>query len=61
MKFKEGDKVVMHTCAEAEMPKYKGKILVCDSDSFVSKSGQEVVFLEGVSGFFLCDFLKKEE
>lgn len=55
--FSEGDKVVMHTCHEATFPKYKGKIWTCKTDSYIDKAGQEVVFLEGFSGCFLCDYL----
>ena len=43
--LKNGDKVVMHTCIEAE--RYEGKVWTCRTDSYVSKCGEEVVFLEG--------------
>jgi len=56
--FKRGDKVVMHTCMEAIMPKYKGKIWTCQTDSFRDKGGEEVVFLDGFSGYFSTEFLK---
>jgi hypothetical protein len=56
--FKKGDKVVMHTCAEATLPKYNGKIWTCKTDSYIDKAEQEVVFLEGFSGCFLCDYLQ---
>ena len=57
LNFKINDLVIMHTCMEAST--YKGKELKCTSDSFMSCSNDEVVFLEGVSGFFCCEFLKK--
>ncbi len=55
--FKEGDKVVMHTCIEADH--YDGKIWECRSDSYIDKSGNEVVFLKDFSGSFFCKFLQK--
>ena len=57
-KLKEGDKVVMHTCAESDLPKYKNKLLTCTSESFI-RNGNHVVFLKEVSGYFLVDFLQK--
>lgn len=57
--FKKGDKVVMHTCYEASLPKYKGKIWVCQTDSFMDRGKQEVVFLENFSGYFSAEFLKR--
>jgi hypothetical protein len=59
--FKKGDKVVMHTCGEADFTKYKGKIWTCLYDSSKMKSQieqPELVFLEGFSGSFLCDYLQ---
>lgn len=53
--FKAGDRVVMHSCHEASL--YRGTVWVCRSDSYVDKAKQEVVFLEGFSGCFLCEFL----
>ncbi|UOX35294.1 hypothetical protein LXD69_07185 [Flavobacterium sediminilitoris] len=53
--FKKGDKVVMHTCAEANY--YKGKIWTCLTDSFLDRGKQEVVFLENFSGCFSVSFL----
>jgi hypothetical protein len=55
--FKKGDKVVMHTCYEATSEENKGKIFECSQDSFVASSGLEVVFLNGWSGYFFCQFL----
>lgn len=57
--FKKGDKVVMHTCHESTLPVYKDKIWICQTDSFISRSKSEVVFLEDFSGYFLAKFLKK--
>lgn len=55
--LKKGDKVVMHTCIEADC--HKGKIWTCFTNSFKSQSGSDVVFLEDFSGYFLTEFLKK--
>jgi hypothetical protein len=57
--FKKGTKVVMHSCGESNFPKYKGRIWTCQTDSFVSISGSEVVFLIGFSGYFLTKYLKQ--
>lgn len=57
--FKKGDKVVMHTCYEASFEKYKDKIWVCQTDSFLDRGKEEVVFLENFSGYFSSEFLKK--
>lgn len=54
--LKKGDKVVMHTCGEAEH--YKGKVWTCNSDEFTSSSKEQVVFLEGFSGYFLVKYLQ---
>ena len=54
--FKKGDKVVMHSCHEINFYE-KGKIWICETDSFVDKGGDEVVFLEGFSGSFMCKYL----
>lgn len=55
--FKIGDKVVMHTCYEAGIEKYKGKIWTCISDSF-STGLYEHVFLDGFRGSFCTQFLQ---
>ena len=55
--FKKGDKVIMYNCGESSF--YKGKVWICKTDSFRDKSGSDVVFLEGYSGYFCCRFLKK--
>lgn len=54
--LQKGDKVVMHTCGEAEH--YNGKIWTCKTDQFNSASGTPVVFLEGFSGYFACEYLQ---
>lgn len=59
--FKAGAKVVMHTCFEARIPKYKDKIWTCKTDSFLSRSKEEVVFLEDFSGYFSVEFLKSSD
>lgn len=56
--FKKGDKVVMHTCHEATLKKYKNKVWTCLTDSFLARDKSEVVFLEGFSGYFSAQFLK---
>jgi len=56
--FKKGDKVVMHTCFEATRPKCKGKIWTCKTDSFTDKGKEDVVYLEGISGYFATEFLQ---
>lgn len=56
MKLKKGDKVVMHTCGEAEY--YSGKIWICKTSQFQASNGSEVVFLEGFSGYFLTEYLQ---
>lgn len=58
--LKKGDKVVMHTCLEAET--YNGKIWTCAADERIKGEGcyiQRVVFLEGLSACFNTEFLQK--
>ena len=55
--LKKGDKAVMHTCGEASF--YKGKVWVCQTDSFLNRGKQEVVFLENFSGYFSAQYLAK--
>lgn len=57
--FKKGEKVVMHSCMEAKLPKYNGKIWTLQTDSFLDRGGQEVVFLEGFSGYFSAEYLQR--
>ena len=59
--FKKGEKVVMHNCIEANIPKYNGKIWTCKTDSFLDRAKQEVVFLEGFSGYFLAEYLQRAQ
>lgn len=57
MKFKKGDRAVMVNCGEGEH--YAGKVWTCKGDSFKDNNNEEVVFLEGFSGYFHCRFLTK--
>lgn len=58
--LKAGDKVVMHTCMEADNPKYLGKIWTCKTDAYRNKGHDyDVLFLEGFSGSFATEFLQK--
>lgn len=61
MKFKKGDTVKMINCGEAEH--YKDKVLICRTDSFNPEHypKEEVCFLEGFAGWFLCKFLEKAD
>lgn len=52
----KGDKVVMHTCAEAHH--YDGKIWECASDSW-DNYGTELVMLKDFSGGFCTEFLQR--
>ncbi len=58
-KFKKDDQVVMVNCMEADY--HKDKVWIVRNDSFQDKCkpSNEVVFLEGFSGYFFCDLLKK--
>jgi phosphoribosyl-ATP pyrophosphohydrolase len=55
--LKKGDKVVMHTCLEAET--YNGRIWTCEGDEFKANSSGNGVFLEGFSGYFYTEYLQK--
>ncbi len=55
--FKKGDSVVMHSCHEAKLEQYEGKIWECLTDSSIDKGGTETVFLKGFSGSFFCEYL----
>ncbi len=59
-KFKKGDKVVMTNCMEGNHPDNHGKIWTCTCDSYKknTKDAPEIVFLEGFSGSFHCEFLQ---
>jgi hypothetical protein len=54
--FKKGDSVIMKDCSEE--PFYKGRIWLCQTDSYLNRALEEVVFLEGFSGCFLAKYLK---
>lgn len=53
--IKKGNQVVMHTCPEAS--KYSGKTWTVSTDPQVV-CGSLVVWLEGYSGCFACEYLK---
>ncbi|MGG3803144.1 hypothetical protein [Metabacillus fastidiosus] len=57
--LKKGDKVVMHTCVEAEH--YNGRIWTCRTDEFKHHPNHEytVIMLEGFSGSFQTEYLQK--
>ncbi|GAB6483967.1 hypothetical protein AB3H50_28325 [Bacillus pacificus] len=62
--LKKGDQVVMHTCDEAKH--YKGKVWTCKTDEYIKNEGegileQRLVFLEGFSGCFLTEYLRRVE
>jgi formyltetrahydrofolate hydrolase len=54
--LKKGDKVVMHTCVEAEV--YDGIIWTVASDVY-ERRGREVVELEDFFGAFSVEYLQK--
>ena len=54
----KGDRVVMHTCYEASMEKYKDKVWNVVSEPW-NVCGSEVVLLEGKSGGFATEYLRK--
>jgi len=56
--FKKGDTVIMVDCHEASFAENK-KNWICQTDSFKDRGGQEVVFLEDYSGYFMAKFLYK--
>jgi hypothetical protein len=56
--LKKGDSVVMHSCMESA-GENNGKIWVCACDQYEAHAGYDVVFLEGFSGTFCCEFLQK--
>lgn len=57
--LKKGDKVVMHTCMEAEQE--KGRIWTCrtDEQKLHPSHNYTVVWLEGYSGCFSTEYLQK--
>jgi len=56
--LKPGDKVVMHTCSEARLDKYKDKVWTVNSEPW-DLCGSEVVLLDGFRGGFATEYLKK--
>lgn len=58
--FKKGDTVVMHNCYESTFEEYKDKVFICQTDSFLDRSKEEVVFLEDFSGYFSAKYLKQK-
>ena len=56
--FKKGDKVEMFNCYEATFEKNKDKVWTCQTDSYLDRGKQEVVFLEGFSGCFSTEYLR---
>jgi hypothetical protein len=53
-----GDQVVMHACSEARNPKYIDKVWTVRSKSW-DLCGSEVCLLEGFSGGFATEYLRK--
>lgn len=58
--MKPGDKVVMHTCYEAQHEKYKDRVWTVRSNPWML-CGSEVVLLEGFSGGFATEYLRVVE
>ncbi|MGM9923063.1 MAG: hypothetical protein ACI35R_02295 [Bacillus sp. (in: firmicutes)] len=58
--LKKGDKVVMHTCLEANYPPYEGKIWTCrtDEQKLHPNHNYTVVWLENFSGCFATEYLQ---
>lgn len=56
--LKKGDLVIMHTCGEADLEKYKGKILVCRTDEYML-GDQKVIMLEGQRSCWSVKYLEK--
>lgn len=59
LQLRKGDKVVMHTCIEAET--HDGKVWTCRSDEFKHHPNHDYtsIMLEGFSGSFQTEFLQK--
>jgi hypothetical protein len=57
MSLKQGDKVVMHTCMEAEI--YNGNVWTCRTNETELSPGQNVVWLENFSGCFHTKYLQR--
>jgi hypothetical protein len=57
--LKPGDRVVMHTCSESTLEKYKDKVFTVMSEPW-DLCGSEVVMLDGgVRGGFATEYLRK--
>lgn len=56
--LKPGDHVIMVNCYEARLDKYKDKVFTVRSEPW-DLCGTEVVKLEGKTGGFATEFLKK--
>jgi hypothetical protein len=55
-----GDKVVMHSCYESTMDKYKGKVFTVASEPWIIGGHSELVLLkEKPGGGFATMFLQK--
>ena len=55
-----GDKVVMHSCAEAKMDKYKNKVFTVAIEPWIIGAHTEIVLLlEKSGGGFATQCLKK--
>lgn len=59
MKLKKGDTVIMDGCYEATFPENIDKVWICQTDSYIDKGGNEMVFLDGFSGCFWCKYLRR--
>jgi hypothetical protein len=58
LKLKKGDKVVMHSCNEADIPENRGKIWTCKDDEFyIGLGAYRYVHLEGYKYGQNGDFL----
>lgn len=55
-----GEQVVMHTCRESRNPNYTGRVWTTRSDPW-DLCGSEVILLEGFSGGFATEYLRKAE
>ncbi|WP_151765804.1 hypothetical protein [Acinetobacter colistiniresistens] len=56
LNFSKGDAVYMVGTDEAKLPENQ-KTWICASDSFIGESGDELVFLEGYTGAYMCMYL----
>ncbi|WP_413373230.1 hypothetical protein [Paenibacillus taichungensis] len=61
--LRHGDKVVMHTCDEANFADYHGRIWTCGSNEWVSGEGvyaeRHVILDDWLNGPFLTKYLQK--